>query len=124
MKNRLEEMRKDCQSFHRKHPEVWSLFVGFTLEKIRLGYKHYGVGAVMERVRWETSAGDSSPEFKINNNFRAFYARRFAKAFPEHKDFFRTRVQKSRKNTLTRDKMMKEFKPGLDALFGLPYKED
>jgi len=93
--NRLEEMRKECQRFHRAHPEVWTLFVSFAFEKIRLGYTHYGVGAVIERVRWETSGGASRPDFKINNNFRAFYARRFAKVFPEHKDFFRTRVQKS-----------------------------
>jgi hypothetical protein len=95
MSSRLDEMRKECAAFHRAHPEVWSLFVGFAFEKIRLGYTHYGVGAVMERVRWETSSGGSSPEFKVNNNFRAFYARRFAKAFPQHRDFFRTRVQKS-----------------------------
>tara|TARA_B100000470_G_C19620956_1_gene315367 strand:- start:224 stop:532 length:309 start_codon:yes stop_codon:yes gene_type:complete len=95
MKSRLEQMRRECTKFHKNHPEVWALFVGFAFEKIRLGHKHYGVGAVMERVRWETSSGGTSPDFKINNNFRAFYARRFAKAFPEHEDFFRTRVQKS-----------------------------
>ena len=95
MVTRLEELRRQCQKFHREHPEVWSLFVGFTFEKIRLGHKHYGAKAVMERVRWETGAGESKPEFKINNNFPSFYARRFARSFPEHKEFFRTRVQKS-----------------------------
>ena len=132
MATRLDEMRRQCQKFHKEHPEVWSLFVGFTFEKIRLGYDHYGVGAVMERVRWETSAGGSKPEFKFNNNFRAFYARRFARTFPEHKGFFRTRVQNSAKRKpkrtepkpLTRAQMLKEFKPGLDALFKLPYRRD
>jgi len=95
MSSRLEEMRKECSAFHRSHPEVWALFVGFTFEKIRLGHTHYGAKAVMERVRWETGSGASKPEFKVNNNFPSFYARRFAKAFPEHRDFFRTRVQNS-----------------------------
>ena len=95
MKSRLEQMRRECTKFHKAHPELWALFVGFAFDKIRLGHKHYGAKAVMERVRWETSAGDSSPEFKVNNNFPSFYARRFSKAFPDHEDFFRTRVQKS-----------------------------
>jgi len=95
MISRLEQMRRQCQKFHKNYPEVWSLFVGFAFEKVRLGYKHFGAKAVMERIRWETSGGASLPELKINDHYTAFYARRFAKTFPEHKDFFRTRVQKS-----------------------------
>ena len=47
----------------------------------------------MERVRWETPAGGTAP--KINNNYVSFYSRRFAKMFPLHYDFFRTRTQTS-----------------------------
>ncbi len=93
--SRHEELRSGCNAFHRSHPEVWRLFVRFTFEKLDLGYRHFGAKAVMERVRWETAAGGSMPELKLNNNYTAFYARRFARMYPEHADFFRTRVQTS-----------------------------
>ena len=93
--NRLEQMRRDCQRFHNEHPQVWELFVQFTMELIDRGREHGSADEVMHRVRWETGAGSDVEEFKINNNYVAFYARRFMKVHPEHEGFFRTRRQKS-----------------------------
>jgi hypothetical protein len=70
-------MRADYEAFHRAHPEVWEMFERFALQKAREhGRTHYGAKSVMERVRWETEAGGGEP-FSINNNWTAFYARRF-----------------------------------------------
>ena len=90
-------MRAACNEFHLQHPDVWRLFVKFALEKAALGYDHFGVGSVFERLRWETSKGGEEPELKINNNFRAFYARRFNRMHPYlgGGEFFRTRIQVS-----------------------------
>lgn len=89
-------MLQQCISFHDAHPEVWDLFVRFTFEIINRGYEHYSVNAVFERIRWEIDAGgDGTHAFKLNNNYRAFYARRFMNMFPEHRGFFRTRTLKS-----------------------------
>ena len=90
---RHAQMRAECNQFHRDNPEVWTMFVRFSREKIALGYAHYGAKAVMERIRWETSTGASQPELKINDHYTAFYARRFNQA--DGREFFRTRVQKS-----------------------------
>jgi hypothetical protein len=74
------------------NPLFWQLFVFFTFEKIRDGFAHYGVEAVINRVRWETArAIDDDSGFKINNNWKAFYARKFHRLYPEHDGFFRTR---------------------------------
>lgn len=92
--NRLEQMRGACAEFHLKHPEVWKMFVEFTNDRIARGFLHYGVSAIFERIRWEAELGaDGALEFKLNNNFVAFYARRFAKMYPKHAEFFRTRTQ-------------------------------
>jgi len=91
--NRCEELRIAVTEFHQEHPEIWVLFCKFALEKIDQGHEYYGAKSVMERVRWETPAGGKAP--KINNNFVSFYSRRFAEAFPEHINFFRTRIQTS-----------------------------
>ena len=93
-KSRYDEMVLEVEKFHKNHPDVWILFGVFTKDRIALGYKNYSVNAIFERIRWETdSGGDSVYEFKLNNNFRAFYARAWMDANPEHDGFFRTRTQ-------------------------------
>jgi hypothetical protein len=98
--SRHDEIRDACNAFHVKHPEVWRLFCQFALEMRDSGRSHYGAKAVMERVRWETDSGGRHPALKINNNFAAFYARRFAKVYPELAEFFRTREQTSHATSL------------------------
>lgn len=102
MKSRHEEMREQVQAFHAAHPEVWRLFVRFTRQMIDRGFQHYSVNAIFERIRWEKDAGgDGVTSFKLNNNYRAFYARAFMKRYPEHAGFFRTREQISRGDQAT-----------------------
>ena len=98
---RLDEMRDQVSAFHAEHPEVWDLFVRFTKEILNRGFKHYSVNAIFERIRWEVDTAGSSNslcEFKLNNNYRAFYARRFMRMHPQHEGFFRTRRQTSQED--------------------------
>tara|TARA_R110000803_G_scaffold190230_1_gene252745 strand:+ start:496 stop:834 length:339 start_codon:yes stop_codon:yes gene_type:complete len=90
-------MRDQVQEFHRKNPVVWGLFEKFTLEVINRGFQHYSVNAIFERIRWEQDvAGDKEADrFKLNNNHRPFYSRRFMTCYPQHDGFFRTRTQTS-----------------------------
>lgn len=81
-------------NFDRLHPEVWDYFCGFAFELIRAGHRHNSADAVLHRVRWETAVAGglgSGESFKINNNYSAYYARKFHEAFPEYDGFFRTR---------------------------------
>ena len=94
---RHEEIRVTVNEFHKRHPEVWDLFVRFTLEMIGRGFSKYSSKAIFERIRWEKDAGgDGKTQFKLNNNYTAFYARRFMKMYPKHLGFFRTREQTSK----------------------------
>ena len=100
--NRLEEMREQVTAYHEQHPEVWQMFEEFTFQMINRGFKNYSVNAIFERIRWEKDAGgDGENQFKIGNNYRAFYARRFMKKYPLHDGFFRTRKQTSAQREAT-----------------------
>jgi len=94
--NRLQEIKAQCQEYHNNHPEVWNLFVRFSGEVISKGYSNYSVNAIFERIRWEMDVGgNGKSEFKINNNYRPLYARRFMRLYPDYDGFFRTRKQTS-----------------------------
>lgn len=72
--------------WHLANPEVWKMF-----EKLALlafadwGWKHWGAGAIAEAVRYEMRKTTGN-DFKVNNNFRAYYARLFAAKYPEYAD--------------------------------------
>lgn len=95
--SRCEEIDRAFCEFHRANPQVWRLFVRFTLDVIAKGFKHYSSKSVFERIRWhtdiETGAADG---FKLNNNYTAAYSRLFHEAYPEHADFFRLRARTSK----------------------------
>lgn len=81
------------EQYDKANPQVWDAFIRFTKEAIAAGHRRLSVSLVVERIRWETLIDSRSFDgLKINNNHRAYYARKFHKAFPEHAGFFRTRA--------------------------------
>jgi hypothetical protein len=101
---RLDEMREQVSVFHSEHPEVWDLFVRFTMDRINKGFTNYSAKAIFERIRWEVDSvgADGKLEFKLNNNWPSFYARRFMRMYPQHDGFFRTRRQTSEEDHPTK----------------------
>lgn len=91
-------IRKAFESFHAAHPEVYALFERFALEGIAVGMELLGAGAVWERMRWETAVGTRAPDgtkYRLNNNYRAYYAREFMARHPEYPEVFATRKVRS-----------------------------
>ena len=91
------KLERAFNEFDAENPGVYELFKRFTFQIINAGHKHYSSDAVLHRIRWHTSIETRRDEFKINNNFSAYYARKFHNDFPEYDGFFRTRVTKAEK---------------------------
>lgn len=68
----------------RKNPRALDLFLRFAREALRAG-RPFGVKALAERVRWETSVrwGRDRSGFKWNNNYTAYLARDLVRAEPQ-----------------------------------------
>jgi hypothetical protein len=67
------------------------MFVQFTFELIGRGYKHHGAKDVGGRVRWESASGVDEAPYKFQHGLDTYFARKFAREYPEHCEFFRTR---------------------------------
>ena len=78
--------------YHAENPHIYQIFERFTLEVIRSGRKNFGIGAIAERCRWYSAIESIGDPFKINNNYRAFYARLFEAKNPQYAGFFRKRA--------------------------------
>ena len=83
---------QDFLDYHAANPKIWELFLKFTMQVISRGYRHFGAKCVMERVRWYINVETKEDPWKINNNFAAFYARKFMEMYPEYLGFFRRRL--------------------------------
>lgn len=67
---------EDFENFHRNNPHVYEVLVRLTRQWVsRFGREHTGIARIYEAARWEIAMSTDDPTFKINNNYKAFYAR-------------------------------------------------
>lgn len=86
------KLQAQFEEFHSLNPQVWKLFIRFAVQMIRAGHTTLSTSLIGERIRWETYVVTRDPNsvFKINNNYKAYYARMFMARFPSLPKF-RTR---------------------------------
>jgi hypothetical protein len=64
------------EEFHADNPRVYDVLVTLARQWVHsTGRTKLGIGALYERARWEIALSTADPDFKLNNNFRAYYAR-------------------------------------------------
>ena len=80
--------------WHNANPHVYSLFERFALEAADSGKKNFSHWLIMNRIRWESAIKTTGDEFKIKNDYIAYYARLFMARHPEHDGFFRIKRMK------------------------------
>ena len=95
--SRYDQLEAAFLAFDAEHPEIWDAIEQAALRLHAAGKRNYGMAGLFEDFRWETSltAGAGDHMFKMNNNHRAFYVRRFREKYPALADFFRRRTQRS-----------------------------
>ena len=84
-------LERGFRVFHGANPHVYEKLREFALQARQSGRKHLGIAAVFERLRWWASFEVTGDEFKLNNNWRAFYARMLMEQEPELAGFFEVR---------------------------------
>jgi hypothetical protein len=98
----------DFLAYDKDNPQVWTVFEKFAKQVVDTGREYFGAKAVMERVRW-FSVVEANDTFKVNNNWVAFYARKFGLKYPKHADFFR--IRDSAADLLASDHFDDDWKP-------------
>ena len=89
--NRIEQR---FMQYHEDNPQVYTIFKHMALKAINNGHTIYSAKTIMEVVRWHHDIQTRGEPFKVNNNYTAYYARKFMDDFPSYKGFFVTRDRK------------------------------
>jgi hypothetical protein len=85
-------LREVADDWMEANPEAMQHFRRFA-EQMRERGCRFGIGLLAERVRWEMHLrGVVEGDFKINNNFRAYIARRLCLEDPRLAELIRCRV--------------------------------
>lgn len=82
-------------AYHAENPRVYDVLRRFALQAKRLGRKRLSINMLFERVRWYTDVEGMNDTFKVNNNWRAYYARLLMKQEPDLAGFFETRTSRA-----------------------------
>lgn len=80
------------EQFHAENPAVYRVLCRLAREWIaRTGRHQLAIATLVERARWEILLATNDPDYKINNNFRSYYARLLMAQEPDLADLFELR---------------------------------
>lgn len=77
------------ERFHADNPRVYATLCRLAREWIaRMGRRKVGIAALYEVTRWEIALATNDPDFKVNNDYRAYYSRLLMANEPDLSDLF------------------------------------
>lgn len=79
-----KDLRLEAERWIAENPTIYKLFCSFARDALNRRRK-FGIGALTERVRWEVNIHWKKDErgFRINNNHRAYIARKLLEDMPD-----------------------------------------
>lgn len=89
-----DTLKEKWWKWHKQNPHVYKLFERFTLQAIHKGHKRLSPWLIVNRIRWETTIETTGGDFKISNDYIAFYSRLFMHYNPQYVGFFKTKEMK------------------------------
>lgn len=89
----MTDMAAAFAVFDGAHPDVWGHFERIALDMWRRGRTHYSARTILHVIRHhvDTTAHHTEAEFRLNDHWSPFYARRFMARYPECGPFFELR---------------------------------
>jgi len=89
--------------FDRENPHVYERLKAEALSFRRTtGVKHVGMDLIIARLRWLHAFETKGDTFKLNNNFKSYYARKLMRNVPELAGLFRVREQRAKNKIMPR----------------------
>jgi hypothetical protein len=68
-------IRDAFKRFHGENPHVYTELVTMARELVDVGHAKIGIGMLFEVLRWRHALRTAGDTFKLNNNYRSYYAR-------------------------------------------------
>lgn len=88
-------LEEEFRLFHDNNPHVYAALRELALDLVRRGVRRYSIAGLFEVLRYQRSLATDDPAsaFKLNNDYRSFYARELMRREPRLAGFFELRTQ-------------------------------
>ena len=90
-------LKKKWWEFHKANPHIYRLFEKYSFDVIKAGHKKCSHWRIMNQIRWYDLTETEKPngeQYKISNDYIAYYARLFMHCHPEYNGFFNVKEMK------------------------------
>lgn len=93
-----DPIEAQAREFDHANPWIFEHLVRLARARRDAGYPHGSINQLFEVLRWERDLlVHTTDGLKLNNNYRAYYARKLMAVHPDLSGFFHTRVTRSDK---------------------------
>ena len=91
-----KSLQQSFTEFHESNPDVYRALERLALQMWERGRRRIGIGMLFEVLRWDyyLQTNDPNSDLKLNNNYRAYYARLLMSNHPEWVGLFKTKKVK------------------------------
>lgn len=84
------------ETFNRENPQVYRTLVRLAREWVqRTGRHKLGISMLFERARWDLAIATNAADYKLNNNYRAWFARLIMAQEPDLAHVFELRASEA-----------------------------
>ncbi len=92
---RPRTIAEQFEAFHQDNPHVYLALVRLAMDLVRRGVRQYSINGLFEILRWQYALQTRGEPYRLNNNYRALYARLLMREVPALDGFFETRARRS-----------------------------
>ena len=89
----FDSQRDQFLAFHDANPHVLGAVLDLARQMRAAGWERGSIGLIFERIRWLHAVRTRGSKYKLNNNFRAYYARLAMAVDPSLDGWFKLRRQ-------------------------------
>lgn len=87
--------RARFEAFHHRNPEVYDRIVELARAAVQAGHQRVGIAMLFEVLRYDSMVGhDRREDYKLNNDYKAFYARLVMDREPDLEGVFELRASR------------------------------
>ena len=90
------ETGKNARIFDEENPYIYRLFRGLAINAYNAGHRKYSANGIFEYIRWYMSVERKDKTYKMNNNYRAYYARKLMAEDSRFESFFEIREKENK----------------------------
>lgn len=80
--------------FDEENPYIYKIFTQCALQALKAKHNRYSANGIFEYIRWFRTVEKKDNTYKMNNNYRAYYARKLMAMDNRFVDFFEIREKK------------------------------